>query len=83
MHEFSNGGDALNPALAEFFDTRIDQIEIRIGGRETIAVIDSQLLQPRCGLLGMTGDDWGWLGDGVDCGDGSSVTEITYWKFIN
>ena len=35
------------------------------------------------GWLGMTGDDWGWLGEGGDGGDGSSVTEITYGKFIN
>ena len=39
--------------------------------------------QPRWGWLGMTGDDWGWLGEGGDGGDGSSVTEITYGKFIN
>ena len=35
------------------------------------------------GWLGMTGDDWGWLGEGGDGGDGSFVTEITYGKFIN
>ena len=40
-------------------------------------------IYPICVALGMAGDDWGWLGEGGDGGDGSFVTEITYGKLIN